>query len=236
MPVFFAFLISILGVQEGVKGSPSGTLSLVLTITILIAAFLVSLSVYISIQAIKGSSKYELVRSTSTYVCVALGTDFRGANLTDADFSQAKLPHTNFRKSVLQGTYWLQAKKLDLSLFEGTYLEDLDIRDLVVSRDGSGNNYDYKNLQGLNLKAVKLLDTSFIGADLSGANLQNADLRRAKLVKTRLYGANLTQSCITGACIQDWAISTDTQLRTNKMRIRLHALANSRRSRSLEKT
>ena len=212
LPVIVALAIAALGGKEGVKGTPSTTLSLSLVMTGVISIALIALAVYISIRAMAGDRRYRLIRAISISLCAALGTSFRGANLTDADFTQATVPYTDFRKATLKRTSWLQASKLELSRVEGTYLEDSSLRHLVVSRDGHGNIYDYKNLQGLNLQSANLVDASFIGADFNEANLQDADLTRAKLVKTRLYGADLTHSCLTGACIQDWAISTDTQL------------------------
>jgi len=212
LPVIVALAIAIVGGQEGVKGTPSATLTLSLVMTGAISIALIILAVYISIQAMAGDRRYRLVRAISISLCTNLGTSFRGANLTDADFAQATLPYTDFRKASLKRTSWFQASKLALSRVEGTYLEDSELRNLVVSRDGHGKVYDYKNLQGLNLQAANLIDASFIGADFNEATLQDADLTRAKLVKTRLYGADLAHSCLTGACIQDWAISTDTQL------------------------
>ncbi len=212
LPIIMALAIAIVGGQEGVKGTSAATLSISLGITGVISIALIVLSVYISIRAMAGDRRYRLIRAISISLCASLGTNFRGANLTDADFTQAKLPYTDFRKATLKRTSWFQSSKLELSRVEGTYLEDPSLRHLVVSREGHGNIYDYKNLQGLNLQSANLTDASFIGADFNEANLQDADLTRAKLVKTRLYGADLTHSCLNGACIQDWAISTDTHL------------------------
>ena len=211
-PVILALAIAILGAQEGVKGTPPATLSISLVLTGILATALTALSTYVSIKAMAGDKRYGLIRSISISLSTAFGTSFRGADLTDANFTDAILPHTDFRKANLKRTSWFQSTKLELSRIEGTYLEDASLRQLVVSKDGHGNTYDYKNLQGLNLQAANLTDASFIGADLNEANLQDADFTRAKLVKTRLYGADLTHSCLSGACIQDWAISTDTQL------------------------
>ena len=225
IPVILALAPAILGAQEGVKGSAAASLSMSLTMTGIVAIALIGLSTYISLQAMADDKKYKLIRSISISLCASFGTSFRGANLTDADFSQATLPHTDFRKANLKRTSWFQTSKLELSRLEDTYLEDLSIRQLVVTKDGYEQVYDYKDLQGLNLQAANLADASFIGADLNDANLQAADFTRAKLVKTRLYGADLTNSCLTGVCIQDWAISTDTkleQIRCKYVYMRLH--------------
>jgi len=211
-PIILALAIAILGAQEGVKGTPPATLAISLVLTGILATALTTLSTYVSIKAMAGDKRYGLIRTISISLSTALGTSFRGADLTDANFTNAILPHTDYRKANLKRTSWFQSTKLELSRIEGTYLEDESLRQLVVAKDGHGNTYDYKNLQGLNLQAANLTDASFIGADLNESNLQDADFTRAKLVKTRLYGADLTHSCLSGACIQDWAISTDTQL------------------------
>jgi uncharacterized protein YjbI with pentapeptide repeats len=211
-PTFCDHLFIALGLQESVKVTHSATFAISFVLTGILATALTALSTYVSIKSMAGDKRYGLIRTISISLSTALGTSFRGADLTDANFTQATLPHTDFRKANLKRTSWFQSTRLELSRIEGTYLEDANLRQLVVSKDGLGNTYDYKNLQGLNLQAANLTDASFIGADLNEANLQDADFTRAKLVKTRLYGADLTHSCLSGACIQDWAISTDTKL------------------------
>jgi uncharacterized protein YjbI with pentapeptide repeats len=205
-------LTAILGAIESIVGIGKEPPLISLIMAGLLSVGLLTLSCYIGLQAIAENQKYRLIRSISIFVCSALGTNFAGANLTNVDFTQVTLPHTNFKKAKLKRTSWFQSTKIELSRVEGTYLEDASLRQLVVTKDGHGNIYDYKNLQGLNLQAANLTDASFIGADLNESNLQDADFTRAKLVKTRLYGADLTHSCLSGTCIQDWAIPTDTKL------------------------
>jgi uncharacterized protein YjbI with pentapeptide repeats len=207
-----SILSMILGAWESLVGIGKQPPLTPLLMSCFLATGLFALSSYISLRAIIGDKKFALIHQLAINISSRGGTRFRGANLTDANFSGVTLPYTDFRKAILKRTSWFQSSKLELSRLEGTYLEDLDLRHLLISRDGEGNIYDYKNLQGLNLQAANLVDASFIGADFSEANLQAADLSRAKLVKTRLYGAELTHACLSGACIQDWAISTDTHL------------------------
>lgn len=200
------------GAIEGVKGIPQGFVSVSLIMAFIVSIGLLGLSAYIGIRAMAGDKKYDLVRAIANAICAAMGTNFRGANLTDADFTEAKLQNTDFRKAILKRTCWFQATNLDLARVEDTYLENPSLRQLVISKNGEGEFYDYQDLRGLNFKNANLVDASFIGADLSEATLQDADLSRAKLVQTRLYGCDLTHAILTGVCIQDWAISTDTQL------------------------
>jgi uncharacterized protein YjbI with pentapeptide repeats len=200
------------GAIEGVKEIPQRFVSVSLIMAFIVSIGLLGLSVYIGIRAMAGEKIYDLVRAIANTICAAMGTSFRGANLTDADFTEAKLQNTDFRKAILKRTCWFQAKNLDLARVENTYLENPSLRQLVISKNGEGEFYDYQDLRGLNFKNANLVDASFIGADLSEATLQDADLSRAKLVQTRLYESDLTHAILTGVCIQDWAISTDTQL------------------------
>jgi uncharacterized protein YjbI with pentapeptide repeats len=160
--------------------------------------------------AISGNRKYQLIYSLATALVARGGTNFRGANLTDADFTQAELKSTDFRQAILNRTNWFQAQQLEQGQLEGTYLADPKIRQLVVTKNGQAENFDLFDLRGLNLENANLTDASLIGTTLSAANLQNADLSRAKLVQTQLYRTNLHGACLTKAYIQDWAISTDT--------------------------
>ncbi|ACK64835.1 pentapeptide repeat protein [Rippkaea orientalis PCC 8801] len=203
---------AIAGAIKGVKGIRQEFVSVSLIMAFIVSIGLLGLSVYIGIRAMAGDKKYDLVRAIANASCTAMGTSFRGANLTDADFTEAKLQNTDFRKAILKRTCWFQATNLDLAGVENTYLENPSLRQLVISKNGEGEFYDYQDLRGLNFKNANLVDASFIGADLSEATLQDADLSRAKLVQTRLYGSDLTHAILTGVCIQDWAISTDTQL------------------------
>ncbi|MEP0914953.1 pentapeptide repeat-containing protein [Leptolyngbya sp. GB1-A1] len=183
-----------------------------LAVACLISVPLIGLSFYIGWKSVSENKKYSLIKSIAVHFCSLGGTSFRGANLIDADFNQAMLPYADFRKANLKRVSWFQSSKLEFAQVKGTYLEDVSIRHLVVSRKSQEQVYDDKNLRGLNLRAANLSGASFIGADLSEANLEGANLARAKLVKAKLYSTNLSYSCLTGACIQDWAISTDTRL------------------------
>jgi uncharacterized protein YjbI with pentapeptide repeats len=256
LPVIVALVIAPLGVREGVKGIPSAKLLVFIGIMGVISIALIALSIYISIQAMHGDRRYSLIRAISISLCASQGTSFRGATLTNADFTQATLPYTDFRQATLKRTFWFKSSKLELSRIEGTYLDFLDIRQLVISNDGQGNHYSDLDLGQLNLKGAKLEGVmfdranlseailegaelkgasfnganlreanlqgaelegaSFNGANLSEANLEGANLAHAKLVDTQLYRAKLANTFLTGACIQNWGISTETQLKNIK--------------------
>lgn len=203
---------TVCGVLEGIKGTADGNRVANLAMSGILAAVLLALSIYIAYRVIGGDKKYAVIHTLAINLCAIGGTSFRNANLTDADFSQASLIHTDFRKANLTRTCWFLANKLDLSRIEDTYLDNLALRQLVISKSGRNHVYDRQNLRNLNLEKADLEGASFIGSDLSEANLQNANLTHSKLVDTQLYRAKLVNSCLTGACIQNWGISTETQL------------------------
>ncbi|WP_375505606.1 pentapeptide repeat-containing protein [uncultured Nostoc sp.] len=170
------------------------------------------LSIYISWRAIKGDQKHSLVRNIATAFAATGGTSFRGANLTNADFTQATLKSTDLRNTILICSRWHQAKMLDRVRPGSTYLQNSQVRQLLVTGQGQDKNFYRENLRGINLQKANLADASFIGADLSEANLQDADLSRAKLKQTQLDGTDLTGATLTGAYIEDWGITNTTKL------------------------
>lgn len=204
-------LIACVGLLLGILlgGRSKGTVYLIAG---LLAALAILLGAYVGWQAIGGNKKYELIRSLTIGIVAQGGTKFCGADLTDADFTEASLKSVDFRQANLTRTCWFQAKHLEQAHVEGTYLELGKIRQLVITKDGRDNNYNHLNLRYLNLKDANLQGASFISTDLSEAALQNANLFSAKIAQTQLYQANLTKACLTGAYIENWGISTNTQL------------------------
>lgn len=182
----------------------------ILVIAIPSTITLIALSLFIGWRAVLGDRKYALIRNIAIILCNYGGTSFYEANLTDANFSGANLKNTDFRKANLTRTCWLNAKNLDKARVEGTYLENQEIRELVVTGDGKDKKFDNLDLRGCDLRKADLTGASFIGTKLSEATLEGANLTGAILVKAQLYGTNLRNTTLTGAYILDWAISLDT--------------------------
>lgn len=176
------------------------------------ACLVVKLCAYISWRAWTGNEKYVFIRTIAVALAAIGGTSFRHANLTEVDFSQAKLQSTDCRRANLTRTCWRNCEKIDHIRPGNTYLQNANLRQLLVTGQGSNHNFDHQSLRGVNLQGTNLADASFIGADLSEANLQDADLSRAKLVQTQLDEANLTGATLTGATIEDWGITNHTEL------------------------
>ncbi len=209
-----AITMSVPGALEAIQPrmlSPSSGW-IALCIAAITTIFALSFSIYISLAATAGDRKYRSIQALTISLSSLGGTQFRNANLTNADFTKATLKTADFRKATLKRVCWYQAQKLNQAHLEATYLENSDLRLLAVTKEGRDRIYDHLDLRDFNLDNADLQDASFIGADLSEATLQSADLSGAKLVQTQLYKANLTGACLTGAYIQNWGISVDTQL------------------------
>ena len=166
---------------------------------------------YVGYRSNQEDTKFSFIQSISIFCLTLKGTQFKGANLTDAEFTEAKLYCSNFHGANITRTHWFCSQGLNYAKTFGTYLINPDVRKLVVSGHGQSCLFNYRNLRGLNLQDANLIDASFIGADLSYSNLQGANLSRAKLVQTQLHDTYLNKSCLTGAYIQDWGISLNTQ-------------------------
>ncbi|MHC0061314.1 pentapeptide repeat-containing protein [Nostoc sp. UIC 10890] len=201
----FAFTIAFI-TAFAIAGVLAGANAFVIAVAL--AGLLIS--IYITSQAMKEDEKYSWVRNLAIILAATGGTSFRGANLTNTDFTAAKLKSTDFRNAILTNTRWHQVKMLDRVRPGLSYLQNLQIRQLLTTGQGQEKNFDHQDLRGVNLQGANLADASFIGTDLSEANLQDADLSRAKLKQTQLDGTDFTGATLTGAYIEDWGITTDT--------------------------
>ena len=183
---------------------------------ILIAILLAGLlGAYIGWRTLGEDHKYVLFRKIGiAFSTLIKCTKFRDADLTNANFTKAKLQNTDFTgaKTNLTLTNWFQAENLQRACVQGTYLQYSKVRNLLVKRTGKKENFDRLNLQGINCSWADLKGASLIGTNLSEANLGGADLSGAKLVQTQLFRANLQEAIITGAYIQDWEITHKTNI------------------------
>lgn len=212
--------IVIAALISAVFGGLAGTYELIgkptlvwaLIIMIPLSSTLVTLILYIGSHAFKGDQRYKLIRNIAITITSQGGTSFRNADLTDANFSSATLNNSDFRDAILIRTCWRDVCYINKSRIDGTYLEQLKIRELVVSKNGFKRDFQGLNLQGLNLENADLSDSNLMGSRLNNSNLRSANLTKANLTQVQLYGSDLTGAILTGATIENWAISTDTKL------------------------
>lgn len=190
------------------------------------------LSSYISRKTLIGDERYNLTRKLAGVFAAVKGTTFKDANLTNANFTRADLKSSDFREAILICTRWYCAESLSWTRTGESYLQHRSVRQLITRMEGEGSTFDEFNLRGINLEGANLVRASFvgtnleeaslenahlegaslIGANLNKANLRNTDLKMAKLVQTQLDETDLRGANLTAAYIEDWGITTQTNL------------------------
>ncbi|MEN8445427.1 MAG: pentapeptide repeat-containing protein, partial [Cyanobacteria bacterium J06555_13] len=170
------------------------------------------LGTYIGWRALNKHPQFLSIRELAISFAANWGTSFYGADLTDANFTEATLKGADFRGANLTKTRWFHTQKLGSACVEDSYLQSPQVRQLAVTGLGKTQKFDHLSLKGINLQDINLADASFIGSRLQQANLQNANLSRAKLIGTQLGEANLFGACLTGAYIKDVKITDKTNL------------------------
>ncbi|MDJ0713888.1 MAG: pentapeptide repeat-containing protein [Prochloraceae cyanobacterium] len=181
-----------------------------LALALALAFIMTLLCGYVAWEALKGNEKYALIRNIAIAFAAIGGTSFRGADLTDADFTKATLKSTDLRKAILTRTCWRDTEKLDRVRLGESYLKDAKLRKLLITGEARKKIFDRLDLRVFNLSGANLANASFIDADLYEANLTNANLSGAILVGTKLEQAILKGAELTGGCIEDWKVSKDT--------------------------
>ncbi len=182
------------------------------TASVAIAVAVILFSGYIAWRAMKKDEKYSLIRNIAIAFTAIGGTSFRKANLTDADFMEATLTNTDFREAVLTRTYFYKTKKIDYVRPGSTYLQDKEMCQLLVTGNGSGKNFNNRNLQGLNFSKANFSNASFIGSNFYQSSLKEANLEGTLLVRSQFESTDLRETLLTGACIEDWIVSKTTNL------------------------
>ncbi len=114
------------------------------------------------------------------------GLDYRDANLTSTDLSNANLSRVCFANA-----------KLIYADLTGSYLTEGDLHGA--------------NCSGARLSGARLYGVNAIGVDFSGGELSMARLNMAKLMGVRFNGANLVGADLSGACLVE-AVFSDANL------------------------
>jgi uncharacterized protein YjbI with pentapeptide repeats len=71
-----------------------------------VAAIVLPLAAYVGWRTLKGDRKHTITWAIANFLATQWGTSFRGADLTDADFSRAVLKSTDFSQAILTNTKW----------------------------------------------------------------------------------------------------------------------------------
>ncbi len=181
-------------------------------VTATIAVAVILLSSYVSCRALFEDEKQYLIRNLALGIASRYGTNFQGCDLTDTDFTRARLKNTNLSKANLTRTCWFEVQKLNVTVVGKSYLTNSKIRPLVIHKDLQNKNFDGWDLQGLNLRGANLIDASLVGTKLNFADLQNADISRANLTRSQVDKTDFRGAILTGAYIENWGITSKTKL------------------------
>ncbi len=173
-------IVAVLEVEPGIE---VGSVVVISNITII--------SLYIGWQTRREDPRFALLRRLGLAMGTLLGTDFRGADLTDAAFDRARLTYARFVNATLNGVSWNQAQYLQFARFSGTILADRDVRELLAHGRGSGRAFRGKNLHG---------------ACLVEYDLQQIDVRETELIQANLSQADITGAKLYGSARKDWMI------------------------------
>lgn len=203
-----------------VAGAVAGAGALVagaVTGVVAVAGAVAGLSSYVAWRALKGDDKFAVVRVFALAIGAVGGTSFAGADLTGAYFAQANLKNTNFadsrqRPTVLTKVRWKDAKKLDRARVGSSILQNPNVRELVLTLNGVGQDFSNTNLRGANLADAKLMKANFTGAILSEAILTEADLQGADFTEASCIGTDFARAHFTGATLEAWNIESSTRL------------------------
>jgi len=96
---------------------------------------------------------------------------------------------------------------------KGTLLENILVRDLLNTGNGSGKNYSGLNMKGAFLESADLTNADLSETDISGAILRNASLKNASLNKTQCLDTDFSGADFTSACLESWNIDSTTCLK-----------------------
>jgi uncharacterized protein YjbI with pentapeptide repeats len=191
-------------------------LNLAPSYSVLVAVYVMILCVYISWRALLKDEKHISILEFILPFAVIKNSTFQGADLTNANFTSAVLKGSDFRQAKLEQICWNGVKNIHLICFDDHRLKNSKIQKLIAERVGDGESFDELNLASMNLQGASLRGASFIRTNLSHCNLQDSDLSYAILKQVQLDGTDLENTTISGATIEDWGITSTTNLKSLK--------------------
>ena len=197
------------------------------------------LALYMARQVNRGDEKFALAQSLGLSICSLGGTTFAGADLTQANFSEASLKSTTFNRSRQQETVlthccWDNAKQLEKARLEQSILDDSRVRQLLTQRTGHNKSYQNADLHQAHLNGICLEKAQIHRANLNRATCRDADFSQAILTEAQAIGTDFTNANLTGACLENWNIDQTTifeGVRCNYIFLREHPDARGSRER-----
>jgi uncharacterized protein YjbI with pentapeptide repeats len=205
-----------------VAGAGAGAGAAVRAVVVAGAGATVLLSIYVAWRTLKGDPKFDILLKFGVAFASIGGTSFRGADLKNADFTQANLKSSDFRNyrdqnipknTDLAHTLWNQSQKLDRARVGQSILSNPEVRELLVTgKPNPSKSYEGLNLRGANLDGVYLEKVNFKRAILSEASFRNANLEWVNLTEAQAIGTDFTGAQMTGVCLEGWSYDHTTKL------------------------
>ena len=207
--IFLVFAAGVI-IQNYFRSRPSLWILIILYITFSLTLILIAQ--HLAKKILAEDEKNLFLLRLAVGIGTLGGTCFKNANLTDADFSHTILKSTNFRFANATRTFWRETKYLKFARVQDTILEDIKVRELLIT--GWGRNQEYKeaNLRGANLVSAELSNANLKLADLGEASLKAANLNNANLTEALAIGTNFTSAQMSGTCLEAWNIDHTTIL------------------------
>lgn len=162
----------------------------------------------------KPSEHFTFLRSWAIAIGSWGGTSFYNLDLSNVNFTGAKLANTDLRAKKLYRTCFQGVTGLERARVDNQYLdlENPKVQKLLNLTFGYRKDKDFShiNLQGAYLQNAIMQKFQLIETNLTGADLQGADLRGSIFVRTQVTGVDFTGANLTGICIEDLSVNSQT--------------------------
>jgi uncharacterized protein YjbI with pentapeptide repeats/uncharacterized protein (DUF697 family) len=172
----------------------------------------VFLGIGLAWRALGEDERYRPIQQLAVALVALGGTRFRHATATDADFSQAHLGGSDWRRATLLRTRWTGSHHLERAWFGPSILRSPSVRRLLVTGQGRQQSWAEAELHGAYLAGADLTGADLRDADLSQATLQGALLEQADLTRAHAIGTDFRAARMTAARLDQWDIDASTRL------------------------
>ena len=178
----------------------------------LVGVFSVKLSCEVSDVNGKPKKTFEFLRNWAIAFSTLGSTSFYNLDLSNIDFTGAKLANTDLRARKFYRTSFKNVQGLERARVDNIYFDLERPKVQMLLTHGYCEEKDFRgiNLQGAYLQTAVMREYDFTSANLSGADLTGADLRDNIFVQADVTGVDFTEANLTGICIENWNINSQT--------------------------